>query len=56
MLLSDDKGNFYYGDHVRGVGSATFEAFVEHWIIDGMKDDLKDNELEIPVTLNTKEK
>lgn len=53
MLLSDDKGNFYYGDHVSGVESATFEEFVEHWIIDGMKEDLKDNGFEIPANLNT---
>lgn len=48
LLLSDDKGNFYYGDHVNGVEQASFEEFLQEWIISDMKDSLADNGIEIP--------
>lgn len=52
-ILTDNKGNFYYGDHVKGLDKSTFEEFVEKWILDDMKESLKDNGIEIPENLNT---
>lgn len=53
LILVDDKGNFYYGDHVDGVEQSIFEAFVEEWILNDMKDSLKDNDIKMPENLNT---
>ena len=53
LILVDDKGNFYYGDHVYGVEQSTFEEFVEKWILDDMKESLKDNGVKMPENLNT---
>lgn len=48
LLLTDGKGNFYYGDHVNGIEPATFEDFVDNWIINCMKDSFIDNGIEMP--------
>lgn len=53
LILVDDKGNFYYGDHAGGVEQSTFENFVEKWILNDMKDSLKDNDIIMPKNLNT---
>lgn len=52
LILVDDKGKFYYGDHTDGVEESTFEEFVEEWILGDMKEALKENNIEIP-RLNT---
>lgn len=53
LILVDNEGNFYYGDHVDGVDKSTFEDFIEKWILDDMKESLEDNDIEMPENLNT---
>lgn len=48
LLLTDGKGNFYYGDHVNGIEPSTFEDFIDNWIINCMKDSFIDNGIEMP--------
>lgn len=55
LLLSDERGNFYYGDHAFGIEEAEFSAFVENHILRYMKDAFKDNAIEIPDNINTRE-
>lgn len=52
LILTDSNGNFYYGDHVDGIEKATFEEFVERWILDGMKEAVKENGVNLPENLN----
>lgn len=53
LILADEYGNFYYGDHVYGTDKSTFEEFVEKWILDNMKEALKDNGVKMPENRNT---
>lgn len=55
LLLTDGKGEFYYGDHVNGVEQSTFEEFVDNWIIKNMKEELKDNQIEVPDITSSRE-
>ncbi len=53
LILVDNKGGFYLGDHVDGVNKSNFETFVEEWILNDMKDLLKDNDINLPDNLKT---
>ena len=48
LILSDDNGEFYYGDHTFGLEKSTFEDFLDKWIIKEMEESLQDNGVEIP--------
>ncbi|NLK71903.1 MAG: SMI1/KNR4 family protein [Clostridiales bacterium] len=56
LILVDDKGGFYLGDHAGVIDKSTFEAFVEKWILDDMKDSLKDNDIKLPNNMKTNKK
>lgn len=53
-ILSDKSGDFYYGDHAFGISKVDFSKFLEDDILQYMKEDLMDNDIEIPDDLNTK--
>lgn len=54
LILADKCGVFYYGDHAFGIDEVDFEKFLEKDILRYMKEDLMDNDVEIPDDLNTK--
>lgn len=45
-IVTDNKGGVYYLDHVRGIEETTFIEFINTWLIDIMKDDLADNDID----------
>lgn len=45
-IVTDNKGDVYYLDHVRGIEETTFIEFINTWLIDIMKDDLADNDID----------
>lgn len=45
LLLMDDDGKIYEGDHELGIKETEFKQFIESWIIDALKDDLKEYNL-----------
>lgn len=53
-ILSDKNGDFYYGDHAFGISKVDFSKFLEDDILQYMKEDLMDNDIELPDDLNTK--
>lgn len=55
LVLSDEKGDFYYGDHAFGIKKVEFSKFLQDDILAYMKDEFKENDLEIPDNLNTRE-
>lgn len=55
LVLSDEHGDFYYGDHAFGIKKAEFSKFLEDDILFYMKDAMKENALEIPDNLKTRE-
>lgn len=48
LILSDEQGNFYCGDHVFGVEKEDLYKFLNDNVLDYMIDDLKENDIEIP--------
>lgn len=45
-IVIDNKGDVYYLDHVRGIEETTFIEFINTWLIDIMKDDLAENDID----------
>ena len=41
------------GDHVYGIDKSTFEEFIIKWILDDMKESLKDNAIKLPKNFYT---
>lgn len=41
LLLCDDKGNIYAGEHEKGVKKVDFKEFINEWLIDMIKEDLQ---------------
>ena len=54
LILLDKSGDFYYGDHAFGISKVDFSKFLEDDILQYMKEDLMDNDIELPEDLNTK--
>lgn len=54
LILSDKSGDFYYGDYAFGISKVDFSKFLEDDILQYMKEDLMDNDVELPEDLNTK--
>ncbi len=48
LILADNNGKFYLGDHADGIEESTFEAFVKRWILEGMEEAVEENGIHLP--------
>ncbi len=55
-ILADEKGDLYLGNHAGMIEKSTFEAFVEKWILEDMKQALSDNDIKLPENMKTNKK